>query len=261
MSSNAVATPWGLYDALIRGIPEGVQVSHAIVNRWAAVTTESGSVGIAMAFDGGPHSDVNAWRLAGRSLREVASYAKSWNLRLASVGVAAMNAWYADAERLRAAPEVLFGPRTNFFASAGAHPLDRTAFVGHFPDVENLAGNVTVLERNPRGTDLPDSACEYVLPGCERVIITGSTLVNKTLPRLLELSANAEVHVVGPSTPPAVGIYPSCVHTIHGSVVVDPDECLHYVGLGLPKLARSTAVEMFSMALNPHRRAMGSHND
>ena len=39
--------------------------------------------------------------------------------------------------------------------------------------------------------DYPDSACEYVLPTCDYVFISGSAFVNKTMPRLLELSRDA----------------------------------------------------------------------
>ena len=58
----------------------------------------------------------------------------------------------------------------------------------------------------PRGDaraegDYPDSASESLLPECDYVFITGSSFVNKTIPRLLELSRNATTVMIGPSTP------------------------------------------------------------
>ena len=47
--------------------------------------------------------------------------------------------------------------------------------------------------------DYPDSACEYLLPEMDFTIITGSAFINKTLPRLLQLSRHAVI--LWPSTP------------------------------------------------------------
>ena len=47
-------------------------------------------------------------------------------------------------------------------------------------------------ERNCRDDiDMPDPACEYVLPQADFAFITGVTLENKTAPRLLELAKDA----------------------------------------------------------------------
>ncbi len=248
--------PWSLYDELIAGIPEGITVTDALVNNWAAVRTNLDTVGLAMSYREGPRVERNAWNVVCRELRAVAAYTKSWNLRLAALGVAALNAWYAAPDRLAAQPGVRFGADANFFASYGAWAGSRrTAFVGHFPDIDaNPRDGVTVLERHPRDADLPDAACEYVLADAEVVVITGSTLVNKTLPRLLTLSAHAEVHLVGPTAPPAPGCYPPCVREIAGSIVVDPDAAMRYVGLGVPRLTDYPATRMFSLPFTgaPH---------
>ncbi len=250
--------PWALYDALIEGVPDGIVVTDALVNRWAALRTDTGAVGLGMSYEAGPRSCPDDWAVRGRPLRDVARYAKSWDLRLASLGVAALNAWYATPERLdalaAAGHEVVRGRASNFFRRhAGILGVRKTAIVGHFPDVDDLTGDVTVLERRTRGNDLPDPACEYVLPGCELVAITGSTVVNKTLPRLLELAKDAEVHLVGPTAPPSLDAYPPCVVEFAGSVVVDPDECWRLAGLGLRTIVESPALDMFSISLEPVR--------
>jgi uncharacterized protein (DUF4213/DUF364 family) len=64
----------------------------------------------------------------------------------------------------------------------------KVAVVGHFSLVEKQLGckcSLSILEREPEGTDFLDSACEYILPEQDFVFITGMTLTNKTLPRLL----------------------------------------------------------------------------
>lgn len=129
----------------------------------------------------------------------------------------------------------------------------RSAVIGHFSFVEQLGGRTVVLERRPRGDDLPDSACEYELPGREVVAITGSALTNKTLPRLLELCAGARVHLVGPSAPPATEAYPACVREIDGAVVVDPDRCFRDAGMGARRLTGSPALRRFALPLLAER--------
>jgi uncharacterized protein (DUF4213/DUF364 family) len=76
----------------------------------------------------------------------------------------------------------------------------KTAVIGHFHKLEDYlkeAASISVLERKPTGNDFPDSACEYILPEQDFVFITGTTLINKTLPRLLTLAKNAHVVLGG----------------------------------------------------------------
>lgn len=80
----------------------------------------------------------------------------------------------------------------------------KAAVIGHFFNLEKFltnAASVSVLERKPWPGDFPDSACEYILPEQDFVFITGSAFINKTLPRLLQLSGKSRAIVLGPSTP------------------------------------------------------------
>jgi uncharacterized protein (DUF4213/DUF364 family) len=82
---------------------------------------------------------------------------------------------------------------------------------------------LTVLERNPGPNDLPDPACEYVLPEQDFVFITATTITNKTMPRLLQLSRSASVFLVGPSTPFTPLLFNHGINTLAGTVVLDPE--------------------------------------
>lgn len=78
------------------------------------------------------------------------------------------------------------------------------AVIGHFPFAPkelSQAGDFYMLERSLNEGDYPDSAAEYILPECDYIFITGSAFVNKTAPRLLELSRESFNVVLGPSTP------------------------------------------------------------
>ncbi|MDU4408109.1 MAG: DUF364 domain-containing protein, partial [Corynebacterium sp.] len=80
----------------------------------------------------------------------------------------------------------------------------KVAVIGHFPFAPkalNQAADFYMLERSLNEGDYPDSAAEYILPECDYVFITGSAFVNKTAPRLLELSRESINVILGPSTP------------------------------------------------------------
>ena len=98
--------------------------------------------------------------------------------------------------------------------------------IGHFPGLGRLRQHceLSILERQPQPGDLPDTAAEYILPQQDLVFITGTTFINKTITRLLELSAKAKVYMVGPSTPMNPLLFSHGVRSLSGLVVVDAEK-------------------------------------
>ena len=132
------------------------------------------------------------------SLREVAELSKSWCFEEASLGVAALNAWYSQRALLDplgctydAAVEVPDGTIRKMDAFEMYRPQisaaggdARVVVVGHFPHVERIEeyARLTVLERKcSQAGDVPDPACEYVIPGADYLFMTGVTLINRRL--------------------------------------------------------------------------------
>ena len=98
--------------------------------------------------------------------------------------------------------------------------------VGHLnmPDsVYAQAASVRILERSPRPGDYPDSACDWLFPQCDVVIMTASTLVNKTLPHLLDLCKNAYTILAGPTCPMCPELLDMGLDRIAGLVITDVD--------------------------------------
>ncbi len=88
-------TLWKLYNHLIAGIPEEVLVRDwCLGTHWSYVTADSG-MGVSFTTSGGSRRRY-ADDFRGRPLREMAELAKSWCFEEASLGVAALNAWYAQ---------------------------------------------------------------------------------------------------------------------------------------------------------------------
>lgn len=121
----------------------------------------------------------------------------------------------------------------------------KVALIGHFAQgIKALSpyADLTVIERDPRGSDLPDTACEYLLPEMDAVFITGMTVANKTLPRLLDLAAHTRVYLVGPSVPCAPEVFGSSVQHIATSRVTDADLAfqLGSIGARTPEMRPAT---------------------
>lgn len=227
---------FSLYDDLIDSIPSYLVVRQAVLGAsWAVVTTDEGA-GVSMRLDTVSRPSELPENLSALSLRALASAAKSWNLADASLGVAAINAFYNSA----AGVEKSFGPIPDpaSFPRDQADPFQRyralaqglrVAAIGHFSALDTHIAPVcdlAIIEQHPRPGDYPDSAAEYLLGERDLVFITGCTLANKTLPRLLELSRGAFVVLVGPSTTMAPQLFEYGVMSLSGSMFPDPQVCV-----------------------------------
>ena len=201
---------WELYDELIAAVPEDAVVADCLAGlSWFLVRSEGAGLagtGVAMRprdMDGPVR---NAGRIRGMKLKELAGWIKSWDFCEAAMGLAAINsALNARAVVERNCGSLLDETRTQDVFTCLQEELrgKRVAVIGHFYNLERLSGicKLTVLERKPGPEDVPDPACEYILPERDVVIMTATTLINKTMPRLLELSRNARTVIAGPSTP------------------------------------------------------------
>lgn len=95
---------WRLYDELIAGIPSGIAVSsYNIACRWTTVVA-GGNTGVAHTTHGGGPGRLHRGPLTGMALRDAAALSKSWNFLEATLGVAALNAYYNSWDRVRALP-------------------------------------------------------------------------------------------------------------------------------------------------------------
>lgn len=255
-------TPWKFYNHLIAGIPEDIVVkNYCLGTHWSYIEANCG-MGVSFTCKGGAKR-THTLDLRGLPLRTVAELAKSWCFEEATLGVAALNAYYAQKERLdplgalydepiempdgtirkRDAFE-LYRPRIEQAARKNV------TVVGHFPHVERIEeyANLTVLERNcTQALDTPDPACEYVLPHTDFAFITGVTIINKTAPRLLDLTKKATTVLVGPSVVMSPYLFDWGVEMIAGSVVADPEKARFAVQNGTGQFF-GEALQMTSLA-------------
>lgn len=241
--------PWSLYDDLIEGIPAGITVKDVGSARWSCVITEVGA-GYAMAYRSGPNESARAMAAVGSDLRDVAALAKSWDFQVASIGVAALNSWYNTLERAQAYDTYIGADYASTFELRKPELLGRRpAMIGHFPEAAELRRDydMLVLERDPWGGDVPDTACEYLLADRDWVFITGTTLVNKSLPRLLELCGHARVSLVGPTTTFAPEVFGETVNEFGSAAVADPALVLLAARTGSGHTAAKPGTQIFNV--------------
>ena len=218
------------YDLLLSSIPgdTGLTVARIVHGlSWTAAVLSDGRCGVGMHTEG--ESVPRRFEsLVGLPARKAAEALLSWNLEEASEGQAVINAVF-NTER----NAVALGCRYTESALAGLDLRDRTiGFVGHLVKHNSITPALLapakawyILEREPKQGDYPDSACEYILPECDLVVITGSASINKTLPRLLELSRGAEVVLTGPSVPLCPGLAEEFhLRRLNTQVITQPDE-------------------------------------
>lgn len=215
---------FSLYDTLLSGMDGTEMVTNTMSSAcWTAVETKS-SFGMAMTTQGDTAPRMITGEYSGMPLKALAQASKSWNLREAGFGLAAVNAYYNTPERLRILDA--YEPFENYCTAGLDLRGQRIGVVGHLNMPESIrqqASEVWIMERSPRPGDYPDAACDVILPQCDTVIITASTLVNKTLPHLLSLCKNAYTILAGPSCPMCPVLLDMGIQRLSGLVITNQD--------------------------------------
>ncbi|MBR0161707.1 MAG: hypothetical protein IJQ02_10560 [Oscillospiraceae bacterium] len=214
------------YEILTAGLPDKLSIARLVYGvSWTAAVLSDGRTGVAMHTIGESRPRLFT-TLIGLPLCEAGKAVFSWNMEEAGEALAAINAYYNH-------PGCGF-VRQEVKTLDGIDLAGRTVgmighMIGHSNITEELlrpAKNVYIMDREPKPGDYPDSACEYFLPSCDLVIITGSAAINKTLPRLLELSRNAEVVLAGPSVTCKPSLLELGIRRLNARVITDPEPML-----------------------------------
>ncbi len=217
------------YEILAQGLDAAVRVDRIIHGiSWTAAVLSDGRCGVAMHTVGETRPRLFK-TLASLPLTEAGKAMLSWNLEEASEALAAVNAFYNH-------------PGCGF-VQPEARTLDevelrgkRVGMIGWMIGHSNItaeqlapASELWIMDREEKPGAYPDSACEYFLPDCDVVIITGSAAINKTMPRLLELSRNARVILTGPSVTCCPDLFELGIDRLNGRIITDPEPMLQQI--------------------------------
>jgi uncharacterized protein (DUF4213/DUF364 family) len=159
-----------LYDDLYIGIPSGIKIDDCVIgDKWAAVWA-NGNVGVARLLETPENPKEFAGTFIGAYLRDTGNHMRWAGLTRASVGVAALNAWYNTAERAKgldgdAEPAALGGNIVRVGDYPGALPL-------------------------PPASDFDEGAYE-ALKKADTALISADALTTRSLPKLLDIAGEA----------------------------------------------------------------------
>ena len=214
---------------------------------YTAALLDDGSAGLAFTFrrELGIQCALveEAGTLAGRSCAELLPWAGGTNLAKAAIGLAIMNALFQGQEPVWRQGDAI--------QELKIEPGDTLGMIGYFKPVlerfKGVASRLYIFERN--GTEeenvYPDWAANMYLPQCDVVVITATTLLNKTLDHILQLSSRArEIALIGPSAPLCPDVFRKTGITLLAGVVVKkPQRVLQIIGEGGGGLSLGENVE------------------
>jgi uncharacterized protein (DUF4213/DUF364 family) len=205
---------WGpekLYRDLALGVAQDEVRQIVLGPRWLMV---QGPAGAGLAYLPRAPRDLVA-RLPSfhkMSLRRLAEFSGSWDPLEMAVGIAAINAHYNRFD--------LEGEMGNG-AQAFGREAGRVVVIGAFPGLTETLAHPQVIETDPRPGEYPTVAMDSLLPGCAAAVVASSTLINRTLPRILRLSQGSRLALVGPATPLTPRLHSYGVEILGGLVIRD----------------------------------------
>jgi uncharacterized protein len=199
---------------------------------YTAVALEDGRCGLAFTLHEKEYESCtvipDAGTLSGRKASELLSWMKAPDETACAIGLATANA-------LIGAPNNAVEADVLDLLSIGSK--DAVGMIGYFgPLVDPIKKRARILhifERKPipdLGV-LPDSVAGELLPQCQVVVLSATTLLNRTIDALLDhCTAAREIAILGPSTPLLPGVFSRRgVTMLSGIHVVDGPQALRVV--------------------------------
>lgn len=171
--------------------------------------------------------------LVGKPLCELCGWINAWDAYQATVGMAAINA----AINALSPPAGISLPAGNLAVFEHFLPQllgKKVVVIGRYPYIEQYAQqfDLTILERQPTANDYPDAACEFLLADADWVFLTATSLINKTFPRLAELSQHASTVLMGPTTPWLPQLVDFGIDYLAGVEVIDAEKLQQTIAEG-----------------------------
>jgi len=230
-----------LVDALLDSVSGAEENIENILIGLHWISVESRRTGLSHVFRGDQGFELeDAGAIRGKHILETASLLKSWEPLEAGLGLAAFNSLMDPrGENINVLDFLLRESSGKTVTCVGRFPF--------FPDISRIAARAFLLEMEPREGEFPPYAAEEVVPESDLVIITGTTLITKTMQRLLELSRDAVAVVLGPSTPMSEVLFDFGASVIAGVRVTDPEALRVSLAQGVKYYRKIAGIEPVTM--------------
>ena len=230
--------PKRLYELLIDHCSSNAAVDNIMIGLvWTFCQNDAGGGGLAMSP--GLPTRTLPWsgKLRGKAIADLATWVLEWDPYKATVAMAAINSCINQRPL----------PNSQVLANVGEFPNlavfdyflpelqgKNVVVIGRYPGIERYEQqmHLTVLEKQPIAADLPDSACEFLLPQADWVFLTASAIPNKSFPRLAELAINAKTVLMGPTVPWLPQLHEFGIDYLAGVEICDIDTLQQTVAQG-----------------------------
>lgn len=229
--------PREIYDLLLDSSLSDAVVQEIIIGlTWTFCKAE----GIGLCMSPAQPTRTLPWSgtLAGQTIAQLAPWVRSWDSYQATIGMAVINSVINRTSPLldQSQAIVMQGP-ANLAVFEYFLPLirgQRAVIIGRYPGLTQYeqVTDLTVLERQPTAEDLPDPACEYLLPEADWVFLTATSIANKTFPRLVELSQQAQLVLMGPTVPWLPELANMGIDYLAGIEITHPDKLRQTIAEG-----------------------------
>ena len=216
---------------------------------YTAVKLDDGSCGLAATLrdeiTGCCSLVEKAGQLSGDKAHRLSELALSTDILESAVGLATINAALNK------------DTKSNVASAVEALEIGKGNIVGMVGYIEPLiepirqrCSQLYIFERRPPAKEsvYPDWAANVLLPKCDVVIISGTTLINKTIDHLLKL-CRGKVAIIGPSTPLSPVLNKHEVSFAFGSIVREPSKVLKIVAQGGGARNFGEAIEKINLRL------------
>ena len=236
-------------EAILQCVKDDFPIRQLLVGvHWTAVMSRS--CGLASTLcEPPPHHDNqvrDVGQLHQKSAKGLAQYIFSDRLLEASLGMAAINS-------LIEVDESQCEPLNAFDIIVEEGKGKAIGIIGHFPfisDLKKIAGKLWVFEKRLQEGDLPEEEMKHLLPGCDVVAISGTTLINHTFENILKsCRGDAFKVMLGASTPMIPLLFDYGIDVLSGSRVIDPDLVFRCVSQGAT-FKQISGIKLLSMRAN-----------
>jgi uncharacterized protein (DUF4213/DUF364 family) len=229
---NGEAIALQILEDILQYAKEDFPIHQILVGvHWSAVTSRCCGLASTMS-EPPPHHDNqvrDVGQLHHKSAKELAQYIFSDRLLEASLGMAAINSLIEVDESISEALNAF-----DIIAEQGKGKV--IGVIGHFPFIPKLkaiADKLYAFEKQPQEGDLSEKEMKHLLPGCDVVAISGTTLINHTFESVLKLcQPDAFKVMLGASTPMVPVLFDYGIDVLSGCKVVDPDHVFRCIAQG-----------------------------
>ncbi|MGR8942489.1 MAG: Rossmann-like domain-containing protein [Gammaproteobacteria bacterium] len=233
-----MSDPKRLYELLLDSCSSAAQVDDLMIGQvWTLCRNSDTGVGLAMSPALPTRTLSWSGSLKGKPVIDLASWILQWDPFQATVAMAAINSCLNS----RPLPESVLVEQGGEQANLGVFDFflpqllgKNVAVIGHYPGIERFRHlmQLCVIEKQPSGDDLPDAAAEFLLPNADWVFLTGSSIPNKTFPRLAELAENAKTVLMGPTVPWLPQLHEFGIDYLAGIEITDAEDLYHTAAQG-----------------------------